>query len=286
MPKVASFKARARISALLMLVFAGSIMHAQVRIVTGAPAQPSHPLNILPGVTSLENHVGPYMPNVPASVTSISPYNFNTRPYTNGNYYSYGYSRGGYYGCKGRGCGAYGRYGGYGYSYAVPYYYVYPDEGYDTSSISGPYLYSGPPPSQTPPNEQTLHIVVDTAPGRPAYPRDDPAEERPSAPAKQAQADVKPGVPTILVFRDGRKQEVTNYAIMGQTVYIFDNRTKKVALADLDIPATVKANDDQGVEFQLPKVKQNAKPPKSTTVPQSAPDEPQKVPSDLAQSTS
>jgi len=205
------------------------------------------------------------MPNAPASVTSISPYNFNTRPFTNG----FGH-RGPFKGC--RGCG-YG-YGGYGYGYTVPYYYLYPayDPGYDTSGGGGgPYLYSGPPQGQAAPSEQTLHVVVETAPPKPVYPQDDAAQETPLAPAASTQGDVKPGVPTILIYRDGHKQEVTNYAIMGQTLYVFSDRTKKIALADLDVPATIKANDEQGIEFQVPKVKQNSKPAKSTIVPQQNP---------------
>ena len=39
--------------------------------------------------------------------------------------------------------------------------------------------------------------------------------------------DAKPGQPTTLVFRDGHTQEVTNYAIMGQTVYVFDNKNEE-----------------------------------------------------------
>ena len=150
---------------------------------------------------------------------------------------------------------------GYGYTYAVPYY-VYPsdDPGYYGSGGGGSYLYFGPPEGQAPPAEQTLHIIVDTAPTHPA-PQDQAVEE-PSASPPPAAQEVRPGVPTILVFRDGHKQDVINYAIMGQTVYVFDNRTKKVALADLDVPATIKANDDQGVEFHVPKSNQSAKPAK------------------------
>ena len=75
---------------------------------------------------------------------------------------------------------------------------------------------------------------------------------------------MKPGDPTVLVFRNGHQQEVTNYAIMGDSLYVFDQARKKIALADLDIPATVKANDDRGVEFNLPPSQK-----KSATVPQS-----------------
>ena len=64
--------------------------------------------------------------------------------------------------------------------------------------------------------------------------------------------EAKPNEPSVLVFRDGHQQEVSNYAIMGQTVYVFDKRTQKVALADLDVPATIKANDERGLEFAVP----------------------------------
>jgi hypothetical protein len=270
-----------------LLVLSGPVLQAQVRVVQGFPAQPNRPLNIPPSVTSLQNHIPPYMPNAPASVTSISPYNFNTRPFNPSSpYYPYGFHDR-FNGCRGRGCG-YGGYGnnGYGYGYAMPYY-AYPyDPGYDASGdAGGPYLYSGPPGPQTPPAEQTLHIVVDQAPDRYGEPM---AEEGPPAPRQQQQTmpEPKPGEPTILVYRDGHKQQVTNYAIMGQTLYVFDNRTKKIALAEIDVPATVKANDDQGVEFQLPKDKKPSKPAKGSAVPlQSAPDESPKTATSTATAT-
>jgi hypothetical protein len=59
--------------------------------------------------------------------------------------------------------------------------------------------------------------------------------------------------PTQLVFRDKRTEQVQNYAIVGRTFWVLDaQRAKKIPLAELDIPATKKANDDRGVEFQLP----------------------------------
>jgi len=58
---------------------------------------------------------------------------------------------------------------------------------------------------------------------------------------------------TVLVFRDGRHSDVLNYAIVGDTLFDFvGGRTKKILLSDLDLPATRKANDDIGVDFQLP----------------------------------
>ncbi|MFZ0319770.1 MAG: hypothetical protein WAL56_11640 [Candidatus Sulfotelmatobacter sp.] len=58
---------------------------------------------------------------------------------------------------------------------------------------------------------------------------------------------------TVLVFRDQHKQEIQNYAIVGQTLWNFSpQHTEKIFLSDLDLPATTKANDDRGVSFRLP----------------------------------
>jgi len=62
-------------------------------------------------------------------------------------------------------------------------------------------------------------------------------------------------VKTVLVYKDGHKEEVANYAIVGDQLFDFTNGKRKIAVADLDITATVKANDDRGVDFQLPAVK-------------------------------
>lgn len=62
-----------------------------------------------------------------------------------------------------------------------------------------------------------------------------------------------PPAPTLLVFKDGRKLELGNYAIQGATLFdLTPGHARKVALADLDLEATQKQNDDRGVVFQLP----------------------------------
>jgi hypothetical protein len=59
--------------------------------------------------------------------------------------------------------------------------------------------------------------------------------------------------PTVLIFKDGHKSDVLNYAIVGDTLFDFaDGHTRKILLADLDLSATHKANDDRGVDFQIP----------------------------------
>jgi len=58
---------------------------------------------------------------------------------------------------------------------------------------------------------------------------------------------------TVLVFKDGRQSDVLNYAIVGDTLFDFEaGRTRKILLADLDLKATRKANDDRGVDFEVP----------------------------------
>ena len=59
--------------------------------------------------------------------------------------------------------------------------------------------------------------------------------------------------PTTLVFKDGHQIEVGNYAIVSQTLYdLTPGHPRRIALADLDLSATEKQNDDHGVVFQLP----------------------------------
>ena len=75
---------------------------------------------------------------------------------------------------------------------------------------------------------------------------------RNAAPASQPQSE-STVAPTVLVFRDQHREEVSNYAIAGQTLLSFSaQRTKKIPLADLDVAATEKANDDRGVTFRVP----------------------------------
>ena len=62
-----------------------------------------------------------------------------------------------------------------------------------------------------------------------------------------------PPDPIILVFKDGHQLEIGNYAIVNQTLYdLTPGHPRKIALADLDLAATQKQNDDHGVPFDPP----------------------------------
>lgn len=76
----------------------------------------------------------------------------------------------------------------------------------------------------------------------------------------QASASPQQGQlpPVVLVFRDGRHQEVVSYSIIGPALYASGSYwtngywTQKILLADLDLPATLRANQKRGVNFILP----------------------------------
>jgi hypothetical protein len=58
---------------------------------------------------------------------------------------------------------------------------------------------------------------------------------------------------TILVYRDGRKAEIRNYAVVGETLWLLsEQRAQKIPLAELDLAATRKANEERGMEFAVP----------------------------------
>jgi hypothetical protein len=77
-------------------------------------------------------------------------------------------------------------------------------------------------------------------------------QARPPALQPRPQVEEKTQT-TILVFRDGRRSEIQNYAIVGQTLWVFtERRAHKTLVTDLNVEATKKVNDDRGVEFPLP----------------------------------
>src|SRR5437879_226451 len=74
-------------------------------------------------------------------------------------------------------------------------------------------------------------------------------EARLTPPARRPSAEEE-APSAILVFRDGRRSEVQNFAIVGQTIWVFPaQRARKVPVSDLDVEATRKANADRSVEF-------------------------------------
>jgi hypothetical protein len=130
--------------------------------------------------------------------------------------------------------------GGY-IPYAVPYAVPY-DEEADDDSGDADYVRAPAPRNVEPPIKRAGSR--DFASKADASVRSTPSE--PEAPVTAQPS-------TVLVFKDGHQSDVINYAIVGDTLFDFGSgRTHKILLADLDLAATRKANDDRGVEFQIP----------------------------------
>jgi len=64
--------------------------------------------------------------------------------------------------------------------------------------------------------------------------------------------------PAVLVYRDGHTEEISSYSIIGGVIYVKSDYwsngawTKNIQIADLDLPATLRENQQRGVKFELP----------------------------------
>lgn len=79
-------------------------------------------------------------------------------------------------------------------------------------------------------------------------------EEERRSQESRATASSMPSGEALLVFRDKHTEEVQNYAVVGNTLWIFTElRSRKIPIASLDVSATVQANEERGIDFRLPK---------------------------------
>ena len=143
-------------------------------------------------------------------------------------------------------CYGYGCRGGYGYPYlgggVDPYWWwdsgssYDPGQQYETGLANEMNAQSLEEQRMRQQNDQDLY-----AQSAPPPPREHQEEVTELAPA------------TVLVFRDEHRQDIHNYAIVGQTLWNFNpQHTQKIPLSDLDLPATIKENDERGVDFRVP----------------------------------
>jgi hypothetical protein len=143
--------------------------------------------------------------------------------------------------------------GGYPY-YPAPYY---------------PYDYSAPPPAyypsdyygMTPPQTSTQENANDIYLAQMLQKLSDEVEDLKKSDQKShagsavvlgPKAD-NAGPAAVFIFHDGTRISTHNYAVAGQTLWIFgENQARKFRLADLDRAATEQANAANGLELRLP----------------------------------
>jgi hypothetical protein len=142
------------------------------------------------------------------------------------------------------------------YAVSYPVAYNEPDTG-DDESVDVDSTYSRGIPKAYDRGPWYWESAAHPAPRDPAPKAKGKATAPPSPPeAQEAQDPPEPVADqptTVLIFKDGHKSEVQNYAIVGEKLFDFTNgRSRKIPLADLDLPATQKANEERGVDFQIP----------------------------------
>ncbi len=247
-----------RVLTIAFLVLLGMAAAAQIK---GTPAS----------VTSAGAHSGH---GIPASVTSLGPHGFGPAGSFGGSAtFAHGKStiagpwprpRPGYgstcYNCR-RYPVAYPAYIPY-----VPTYLQYgmeeplvqPGVEYQTGQVGTPANVYEPPPADVTEgsNRYGNHYLDD----REARRREEPAvsvttgSARPPQPEREDTAAAPEEPPTVLVFKDGHQREVHNYAIIGTTLWdLSDHLTRKIPLAEIDLDATTKLNDERGTPFRYPR---------------------------------
>jgi hypothetical protein len=215
--------------------------------VASSPAQ----INAPPSSVTSPGFGGRPLKGAPSSVTSIGPRG-----------YSPGYRTGTpgtvpYMHPRGNGNGEHRRhrdndYLSYPYNYSYPYYYAVPV----------PYGPEAPPENNTYSNDDADYqggpTVFDRrGSGERSYipPVKDaaPAHEPERSEAHDVDTLLESAPQTTLVFKDGHQLEVGKYAIIGATLFdLTPGHTRKIPVADLNLEATTKQNEDRGVVFQLP----------------------------------
>lgn len=82
---------------------------------------------------------------------------------------------------------------------------------------------------------------------------------RPGGAHQKEAALPVPALPrAVLLFREGSREEIERYVIQNDVIYAGSNywstgsRTQTIPIAQLDVPATLKLNQQRGAKFRLP----------------------------------
>src|SRR5262249_9763141 len=143
----------------------------------------------------------------------------------------------------------FGGFGGFGYLTYYPYYADYP---YTTEPAPSTYAARNDSTYEQGRIDQQLQDLRDEVRALREENTLNAQAARPVQPSPE-RSKPEPLPPTTLIFRDGHREDVQNYAIVGDTLWILnESRARKRPLTDLDIQATRQANLDRGVDFAVP----------------------------------
>jgi len=131
------------------------------------------------------------------------------------------------------------------FSYGVPlwnapYFLAYPDGGGDNAATTDNSVPEGYDDQPDQPDDQE-------PPPWPGTPYAAPPVQSSPAPTSDSEDAV------TIIFKDGRPPEqIRNYILTRDTLYVGDRYHRQIPVDQLDLPATVQVNRDLGADFHLP----------------------------------
>jgi len=145
----------------------------------------------------------------------------------------------------------------YAPGYRAGYPYIYPGYGW-VSPYSLGYPYGdGYDDSSAPPDNGSGYAPegYEAEPDQGQYQQQQPplASWQPAPEAARPAPSPASEEAVTLIFKDGRPAEhIHNYLLTPSTLYVGDQHHRAIPTEELDLVATAKANQDAGVDFQLP----------------------------------
>jgi hypothetical protein len=145
----------------------------------------------------------------------------------------------------------YGFYSGFYGGFYDPYPYVWAPPSYSVS----PYVYAEPSYVAPSPSlsETELAYQVERLTREVERLREDQANSALRQTPPPQRAPDPPPTPITLVFRDGRRMSIQNYAVVRQTLWVIDERmSTRIDLSDLDLEATQQTNTGRVLLLPVP----------------------------------
>jgi hypothetical protein len=133
-----------------------------------------------------------------------------------------------------------------GWGFEPTYPYWMPSTGYESEESSSPSIQ----PEQDPLAAQVGNLTAEVELMR----QEQAQSSTHGAPTPAAPPPSEPPPPTtVFVYRDGHQMEAQNYAMLGNTLWVFsDQQTRQFPLGDIDLTATERVNEERGVDFVPP----------------------------------
>lgn len=136
----------------------------------------------------------------------------------------------------------------YGYGYGLPYPYTQDEESADVENQQSEEALSNLYDDQ----RRQLELERQLADQRAADARSARTAPSTTVPSETKRTEAAATPPAIMVLRDGRRLQLQNYVVTRDKIYTVGGQQPVILVSELDVAATMKANQDAGVPFRLP----------------------------------